>query len=109
MRPRKKNRNLPQRMFLNHGRYYYVLRGKWHSLSKDYAEALIQYSKHTASHGNGMAALIDRFMVDVAPKKTPKTQFVCTCQAARAAAPTKAPNMNDQKYHSFLIDFAPCC
>jgi integrase len=74
MRPRKKNRNLPERMFLNHGRYYYVLRGKWHPLSKDYAEALIQYSKHTSSQGNGMAALIDRFMVEVAVQKTPKTQ-----------------------------------
>jgi len=74
VRPRKHNRNLPARMYLKHGRYWYVLRGKWHPLSKDYAEALLQYSRHTSSAGNGMTALIDRFLLDVATQKTVKTQ-----------------------------------
>lgn len=74
MRPRKNNRNLPARMYLKHGRYWYVLRGKWHPLSKDYAEALAQYARHTSSAGDGMAGLIDRFLLEVAPQKTLKTQ-----------------------------------
>lgn len=61
-------------MFLKHGRYYYVVGGKWHALSKDYAEALAQYAQRTASTGAGMAALVDRFLIEVAPRRSPKTQ-----------------------------------
>jgi len=74
MRPRKNNRNLPARMYLKHGRYWYVERGQWHKLSKDYAEALQQYANRTAASGSGMPALIDRFLIEVAPKKTAKTE-----------------------------------
>lgn len=74
MRPRKHNRNLPARMFLKHGRYYYVVGGKWHPLSKDYAEALAQYAQRTAATSAGMAALIDRFLIEAAPKLSPRTQ-----------------------------------
>ncbi len=49
MRPRKKNRNLPERMYLHHGRYWYVVGGKWHKLSTDYAEALTEYSPVSGS------------------------------------------------------------
>lgn len=74
MRPRKHNRNLPARMYLRHGRYYYVADGKWKPLSRDYAEALQQYSRHTSSVGDGMPALIDRFLIEVASTKSAKTQ-----------------------------------
>lgn len=74
MRPRKHNRNLPARMYLKHGRYWYVIGGKWHKLSTDYTEALTQYARHTSSAGDGMAGLIDRFLLEVAPLKTAKTQ-----------------------------------
>lgn len=73
MRPRKHNRNLPARMYLRHGRYYYVADGKWKPLSRDYAEALQQYSRHTSSQGDSMPALIDRFMIEVATTKSAKT------------------------------------
>lgn len=74
MRPRKHNRNLPARMYRRHGRFYYVVNGKWEPLSRDYAEALQQYAMHTSSTGDGMPALIDRFLLDVAKTKTVKTQ-----------------------------------
>lgn len=60
-------------MYLKHGRYWYVFGGKWHKLSTDYAEALNEYARHTASTGDGMPALIDRFLVDVATHRSPKT------------------------------------
>lgn len=61
-------------MYLKHGRYWYVAAGKWHALSKNYADALTQYARHTSSQGDGMPALIDRFLIEVAPSKSAKTQ-----------------------------------
>lgn len=74
MRPRKNNRNLPARMYLKHGRYWYVEHGKWHALSKDYAEALTQYAHRTSATGGGMPAVINRFLIEVAPQKTARTK-----------------------------------
>ena len=74
MRPRKTNRNLPARMYLKHGRYWYVEKGQWHKLSTDYAQALQQYANRTATSGSGMPALIDRFLLEVAPTKATKTE-----------------------------------
>jgi len=74
MRPRKNNRNLPARMYLKHGRYWYVERGKWHKLSTDYAEALSQYAQRTSATGDTMPDLIDRFLLEIAPRKSPRTE-----------------------------------
>lgn len=73
MRPRKHNRNLPARLYLKHGRFYYVKAKKWEPLSKDYTEALMQYAQRESSQGSGMVALLDRFTVEIASQKTPKT------------------------------------
>lgn len=48
-------------MYLKHGRYYHVVEGKWHPLSKDYAEALAQYARRTTK-GSGISALIERYI-----------------------------------------------
>lgn len=60
-------------MYLSHGRYYYAAQGKWYPLSKDYPTALLEYAQRTSST-SGMAALIDRFLTEVAITKTAKTQ-----------------------------------
>ena len=73
MRPRKHHRNLPARLYLKHGRYYYVKAKKWEPLSKDYTEALAQYAQRESAFGSGMVALLDRFTVEIASQKTPKT------------------------------------
>ena len=78
MRPRKINRNLPARMYLKHGRYWYVHRSVWHKMATDYAEALREYAQLTAGTAtgtaSGMVGLIDRFMHDIGSQKTPATQ-----------------------------------
>lgn len=73
MRPRKKHRNLPARMYLKHGRYYYVRHNRWEPLSKDYTEALKQYAVRESAGGSGMVALFDRFTVEIARKKSANT------------------------------------
>lgn len=83
-RRRKNNFNLPPRMYLKHGAYYYVSReNKWTRLSDDKA---IAFSKWAEIEGEtpresgsekppigSMAALIDKYMIEIAPKKAKST------------------------------------
>nr|WP_314877270.1 tyrosine-type recombinase/integrase [uncultured Pseudomonas sp.] len=60
MRPRKKDRHLPPCMYIKHGAYYLVRKGKWVRLDKDYQGALLAYAKITGGKGQGaMPKLID--------------------------------------------------
>ncbi|MGI9563827.1 tyrosine-type recombinase/integrase [Pseudomonas fulva] len=60
MRPRKKDRHLPPCMYLKHGAYYLVRKGKWERLDKDYQGALLAYAKIMGGKGQGaMPKLID--------------------------------------------------
>jgi len=73
---RMKHLNLPQRMYLKHGSYYYVsLDNKWINLGRDLSIAKIEWAKLDGSNPpqKGMAALINRYMTEVAPLKAPRT------------------------------------
>lgn len=60
MKPRKKDRHLPPCMYLKHGAYYLVKKGKWVRLDSDYQGALMAYAKAVGGRGSGgMSALID--------------------------------------------------
>lgn len=83
-RRRKNNFNLPPRMYLKHGAYYYVSReNKWIRLSEDKAVAFAKWAeiegetpRESGSEkplAGSMAALIDKYMVEVAPKKAKST------------------------------------
>lgn len=83
-RRRKNNFNLPPRMYFKHGAYYYVSReNKWIRLSEDKA---IAFSKWAEIEGEtpkvdgkekpiagSMGALIEKYMIEVAPKKAKST------------------------------------
>lgn len=83
-RRRKNNFNLPPRMYLKHGAYYYVSReNKWLRLSDDKS---IAFSKWAEIEGEtpivdgsekplvgSMGALIDKYMIEIAPKKAKST------------------------------------
>ncbi|MDT4846387.1 Tyrosine recombinase XerC [compost metagenome] len=61
MRPRKKDRHLPACMYLKHGAYYLVRKGKWERLGEDYQASLLAYARKTSQTSQGgMAALIDK-------------------------------------------------
>ena len=83
-RRRKNNFNLPPRMYLKHGAYYYVSRdNKWLRLSDDKATAFAKWAEiegetpqDSASEKppiGSMAALIDRYMIEIAPNKAKST------------------------------------
>jgi integrase len=75
-RTRKKNLHLPPRMRLQHGAYYYVYpAGKWERLSDDFGEAKRKWAliADPENESGTVAAMLDEYLVEVAPKKAPRT------------------------------------
>jgi Site-specific recombinase XerD len=80
MRPRTKSRDLPPCVYLKHGAYYLVKRGKWQRLGADLHTALLEYARIMATPADGVPALVDKAMpalvADVAPS-TAKQYAYC--------------------------------
>lgn len=73
---RKKDKHLPPRVYIKHGSYYYVdQNNKWHRLapSSEYAKAMAEWTNLTnpARKAQTMHQVFDRYMVEIAPKKSP--------------------------------------
>lgn len=58
-RPRTRDTHLPRAMYLRHGAYYFVRRGKWERLSTDLPQALKLYADRIGAPAGSMAELID--------------------------------------------------
>jgi len=59
MRPRQRDRHLPPCVYLRHGAYWLVKRGKWTRLGGDLPSALAEYARRvTPAAAGGMPALI---------------------------------------------------
>jgi integrase len=77
-RLRTRNKKLPQRMYLQHGSYYYVdYKGKWNNLGRSYSDALrnLAVLVGDARSLNTMNGVFDRYALDVIPTKAPRTQL----------------------------------
>ena len=76
-RPRKHNRQLPDRMYIRSGTYYYVeyVTNKWVNLGREYVAAMAKYGSLTADDSPSLTVsnLIDRYIREVAPTKAPRT------------------------------------
>lgn len=94
-RPRKRDRNLPACVYLRHGAFWYVKRGKWTRLAAadDLAGALAAYARFEARKRDGMAALIDATLPHLV--------------AGRSAATTKLYTIAAMKLSHMLADFGP--
>lgn len=68
-RPRKHDRDLPPCVYLRHGTYYHVKRGKWTPLGRDRRAALMEYARREGRADGSVADLVDRFL----PKLTEKS------------------------------------
>lgn len=84
LKRRPENRPLPARWVMKHGAFYYIVPpgledkwdGKrWFRLGKTLAEAHRTYADRveTKKEANTIGQLLDRYLVDVAPLKAPKT------------------------------------
>ena len=70
MRPRKTDRHLPSSVYLRHGAYYLVQKGKWIRLGKTLKEALSEYAKRKEPEDSElMPALMARWLnqIKIAP------------------------------------------
>lgn len=59
MRPRRNNRHLPPCVYLHHGAYYLVSKGRWQRLGADLPSALAEYGRRFSAPQGSMAKLID--------------------------------------------------
>lgn len=77
-RPRKSRKDLPERVYYNHGSYYFVDDNKkWHNLGRDYALAMQAWAKLIGTpidQPTTVGQLIDRYLLEVVPKKAERTQ-----------------------------------
>jgi integrase len=75
-RRRKSDKHLPQRVYLRRGKYYFVtIEHKWLPLGDDYGLAMANWAKLVAipKTVTRMNDLFDRYMLEVAPAKAPRT------------------------------------
>lgn len=87
MRPRKTDRHLPPCVYLNHGAYYLVRRGKWIRLGTDLPTALAAYARHASAPSSGMPGLLTRWLEDAQiAEKTRKTYAVVVRQLSAILA-----------------------
>lgn len=75
MRPRKKDRDLPAKVYRKHGAFYYVDKNKWERIGSTIEEAMEAYTRKikAASTGAGMPKLIDDVMKQLGTKLKPNT------------------------------------
>lgn len=74
-RKRTKDKDLPSRVYLRHGAYYFAARdGKWTRLGKTKPEALRALAAMIEGGALTFAALAERYRTAILPRKAPKTQ-----------------------------------
>ena len=76
-RKRRKRKDLPQRVYFQHGSYYFVSKdGKWNNLGREYVDAMTAYAKLNSVPRAiaNMGALFDRYEREVIPTKAERTQ-----------------------------------
>jgi len=75
-RRRKTRLDLPQRVYFNHGAYYFapLVGGRVH-LGREFAQAMAKWAEIVArpTRMATMGEVMDRYMLEIAPKKSPRT------------------------------------
>lgn len=86
MRQRKSDKHLPPSVYLKHGAYWHVQRGKWHRLGADLTHALAEYGRRIAAPAGGMSKLIDEALPSVLRKNNGKPVSSSTDEQYRVCA-----------------------
>lgn len=74
MRPKQKDRHLPSCVYLKHGAYYYVKKGKWRKIGNDLESALHEYARIVATPDGGLPDLIDKALPAIIAGKSDSTK-----------------------------------
>ena len=72
----RKNTNLPPRVYLNHGSYFYVTKPerKWIKLGNDFATAMREYGRLPEFSTRTTAEVFQRYRQEILPQKRESTQ-----------------------------------
>jgi len=99
-------RNLPPKMHLKHGRYYYVHANKWHALSKDFHVALAEYGKLVAPMKGGMVDLISQWILDIKPTVAQSTfrSYSVAAEKLKSALREFGPQDVKPKHVALVLD-----
>lgn len=115
MRPRKKNRELPSCVYLKHGAYWYVKRGKWVRLGAEFSAAMQEYARLHEQKRGGMPEMIETLLPRIVAGKAPATVRKYT-EAARYLqtvfaefAPEQVTSADVVALRRHLIDHATVC
>src|ERR1700732_811318 len=77
-RRRTSNKQLPRRVYVKHGRYWFVDRdGKWHDLGQtegDMYRELAKFADRRPASLTTMSAVFDRYILERLPLLAPRTQ-----------------------------------
>ena len=88
-RKRRKDKHLPQRMYMRRGAYYFVNKDRrWIPLGRDYALAMAEYGRITGPNSPciTMGDVIDRYRILVLPHKAESSQYRENTQLTRIAS-----------------------
>jgi integrase len=99
-RPRKRDRHLPACVYLKHGAYWYVQKGRWTRLGDDLQTALAEYARLRERPTGGMVELIDDALAHMRPKLKPSTakQYEVAAKKLREILAEFAPDQVKSKH-----------
>lgn len=102
MRQRKKDRHLPACVYLKHGAYWIVKKGKWRKLGHDLHTALQEHARIISVPENGVPALIDKAMPAIIEGKSESTkkQYANSAELLKVALAEHRP---DQLKHADIV------
>lgn len=102
MRQRKKDRHLPQCVYLKHGAYWIVKKGKWRKLGHDLHTALQEHARIISTPEGGIPALIDKAMPSIIEGKSESTkkQYANSAELLKVALGGFRP---DQLRHADIV------
>jgi len=100
-RPRKKDKHLPPCVYLKHGAYWLVRKGKWERLGADLPSALAEYGRRIDKAATGgMADLIDKVFREHTPKlaQNTRTQYKRAAETLKRKLKEFAPDQVKGKH-----------
>lgn len=86
MRPKQKDRHLPNCVYEKHGAFYYVKKGKWRLIGHTLHAALEEYARIVSAPDDGLSALIDKALPNITAKISDSTRKQYTFCARRLQA-----------------------
>ena len=102
MRPRKKDRDLPAKVYRKHGAFYYVHQNKWERIGSTLEEALEAYARKlkATSSDAGMPKLIDDALKLLSAKLKPNTlkQYEATARRLKEILAEFEPHQVKSKH-----------